>query len=212
MNNSKLTIPSQQASVYVFKQLPIVKGIGKKALAILLKYLYPQSILCVKTNKSGKPYIVDEHGCITHLHVSISHSKMALVIVLAQTECGIDIEYLRYPEKVSSVYAWITHPEDRVKDLTSNVFLRTWTLKEAWLKLKSLGLEFGMDNIRFCAVDSTNNQQLININQEQLYTYFFSVTESDQTCVVSEEPLMIQLVDMTLDTQIDLATPSLSFS
>ncbi|KZN41564.1 4'-phosphopantetheinyl transferase family protein [Pseudoalteromonas luteoviolacea] len=210
MYKSKIAIPPQQACVYVFKELAIAKGVGKKTLAVLLNYLYPQKILRVKTNKSGKPYIVGEDGCASHLYVSISHSKSTLVILLAHIECGIDIEFLRYPEKMLSVYTWITHPKDRVENLTAKVFLRSWTLKEAWLKLKSLGLEFGLENIRVDGIDCFHGHQAIEINKEFLYAQFFSVTQLDQTCVVSEEPLTLRQIAMRLETQTGLAMPALS--
>ncbi|KZN63881.1 4'-phosphopantetheinyl transferase family protein [Pseudoalteromonas luteoviolacea] len=200
----------QQACLYVFNELAIAKGVGKKTLAVLLKYLYPQKILRVKTCKSGKPFIVDEDGCASHLYVSISHSNSTLVILLANIECGIDIEFMRYPEKMLSVYAWVTHPEDRVENLTAKEFLRSWTLKEAWLKLKSFGLEFGLDNIRVEGLNRFYEQQAIEINQELLHAQFFSVAHSDQTCVLSEEPLTLRKIAMTVDTQTGLAMPKLS--
>lgn len=86
-------------------------------------------------NHNDKPYFKD----YPDVRFSISHSGALVVVAMAQTEVGIDIEEFRpraYQKVVENVFTKGEAKE--VKDLET--FLVVWTRKEAYLKLTSEGL------------------------------------------------------------------------
>ena len=86
-------------------------------------------------NHNDKPYFKD----YPDVRFSISHSGALVVVAMAQTEVGIDIEEFRpraYQKVVENVFTKGEAKE--VKDLET--FLAVWTRKEAYLKLTSEGL------------------------------------------------------------------------
>ena len=95
----------------------------------------------------GRPYVSSPS---TAPAFSVSHSGARLVLALAATRIGIDIEQRRprpYRELASRAFvdserAWIALQDDRIL-----AFLRLWTAKEAVLKAAGLGIAGGLSNV-----------------------------------------------------------------
>ncbi len=111
-------------------------------LAILLLRKLTQQDLVIKKNKQGKPYIPN-----SSLAISLSHSANYLAIAFSQRNVGIDIEYLRYPNKWLDLFYWITQDVERPTVVSSEYFLRCWTSKEAVYKFIGGGLNTSIQNI-----------------------------------------------------------------
>lgn len=89
--------------------------------------------------KNGKPYLADGN-----LRFNLSHSGNWVVMALAETEVGIDVELLR---PVNYHIAERFFSKDEVTNLNSKegddklaYFFDLWTLKESYLKLLGTGL------------------------------------------------------------------------
>lgn len=90
-------------------------------------------------NEYGKPYL--DNG----LYFNISHSKNVIVCVISDREVGIDIEYLRYSD---SVIRKCFNDKERVVSLNNKeIFTIIWTIKESYVKLLGIGLEYGLNNV-----------------------------------------------------------------
>lgn len=95
----------------------------------------------------GRPYVACPASAPAF---SVSHSGPSLVLALAATRVGIDIEHRRarpYRELASRAFVesereWIALQDDRV-----TAFLRLWTAKEAVLKAAGLGISGGLANV-----------------------------------------------------------------
>lgn len=96
-------------------------------------------------NAFGKPRI-QPVGTDVAPHFSISHSRGLVAIALAACPVGIDIEPLAQPFHLNAIagyvlspeaHAWLREVDARAKPA---LFLRFWTLGEAFIKATGLGL------------------------------------------------------------------------
>ena len=91
-------------------------------------------------HRNEKPYFKD----YPFVRFSVSHSGSLVVVAMAETEVGIDVEeikekpYGRIVERKRSSDKFRFVEAAEVKDLES--FLKVWTKKEAYLKLTGDGL------------------------------------------------------------------------
>lgn len=116
---------------------------------ILGRYLNvdPQ-ILRFGYGKQGKPFLLD----YSVLRFNLSHSAgMALIAVTLNREAGIDLEHIR-PEFATETIAeqfFSTQETATLRALPTDVqpeaFFNCWTRKEAYLKARSDGLSFPLD-------------------------------------------------------------------
>lgn len=84
-------------------------------------------VLC--KDVKGKPYLKD---CNTY--ISISHSDEYVVVALADSHIGVDIQRICYREKILSLFA----ADELVESAT--LFTRLWTMKESYGKYLGCGL------------------------------------------------------------------------
>ena len=86
-------------------------------------------------HRNEKPYFKD----YPFVRFSVSHSGSLVVVAMAETEVGIDVEEIKEKPYGRIVERNFTAGEAaEVKDLES--FLKVWTKKEAYLKLTGDGL------------------------------------------------------------------------
>jgi 4'-phosphopantetheinyl transferase len=104
----------------------------------------------------GKPYLADGDAPIVHFNVS--HSEDLALIALSQRDVGIDVEQIRPLAGLTGIAMRHFAPEERraflraapVERLT--LFYRYWTLKEAYLKAKGVGMHTRLDTVDVSAV------------------------------------------------------------
>jgi 4'-phosphopantetheinyl transferase len=112
--------------------------------------------LCFTRSPRGRP----ELATATPIRFSLSHTDGLVACVIASSaDCGVDVESLgrvEYRDLVGSVLApaesaalMALGEEDR-----RDRFLEIWTLKEAYLKGRGLGLSFPLRDIAFSGFDS----------------------------------------------------------
>ena len=104
--------------------------------------------------EKGKPFLLDRPD----IHFSISHTKNAILVAIADAPIGVDIEAFRSPsaaliartmnatEQVAIVIAdgWNIH---RTPGTREALFSAIWTRKEAVLKLRGTGIEGDLKHV-----------------------------------------------------------------
>jgi len=100
----------------------------------------------------GKPYLTTE----PNVHFSISHSGSMAMCAVHDEPVGADIEKIRpvrkgVPERVMSAaeYRMYSEAEDR-----QSLFLKIWTLKEAFIKYSGEGLGIPLSSFTVCPSDN----------------------------------------------------------
>jgi 4'-phosphopantetheinyl transferase len=88
---------------------------------------------------------------VAGVHVSISHSGQHIACVAGSVPVGIDVEDLGRPHRDPLAIAEVVHGKAQraalaalPDDARGLAFLQAWTLKEAWLKARSQGLDFAL--------------------------------------------------------------------
>lgn len=83
-------------------------------------------------------------------HVSISHSAGFVACAAAGVAVGVDVESLARPRNQLALAEAVHGPAQREQlavlpaEARALAFLQWWTLKEAWLKARGLGLDFAL--------------------------------------------------------------------
>ncbi len=102
----------------------------------------------------GKPELAGAEA--GRLHFNLSHADGLLVLALCREQAvGVDVEALdRKVELLAlSQRYFTTHEHEALLDLDGNAqrerFFALWTLKEAWLKARGLGLRIPLDDFSF---------------------------------------------------------------
>lgn len=111
---------------------------------ILRSYLHEDPVI-VKAPQ-GKPYLKD----YPDIQFNLSHSKgIALIAITRDTPVGIDVEYNLKPRNIMGIAERFFLPEEFESLKTSKnpqaLFFKLWTRKEAYLKLKGVGIANGLD-------------------------------------------------------------------
>lgn len=116
----------------------------------ILKEEYNIDSFTIIKNEFGKPYLKDNQ-----LYFSISHDKDTCAIAISSSEIGIDLEYLNYNEKVINKYFYDAEKEIMAKSNNLKYdFTKIWVKKEAYLKMKGTGLNFGKENVDTTKIDA----------------------------------------------------------
>jgi len=102
----------------------------------------PPSEVPVETDPLGKPFVAD-----LDFHFNVTHSSGKGLIAVSQEPVGVDVEPLRLMSDASAVARrFFTSAEQTAifrfgeQDQISRRFLMCWTLKEALLKARGVGL------------------------------------------------------------------------
>lgn len=149
----------------------------------LIDFIEEQECLKIEIikDKKGKPFLKDNN-----LFINISHSYECVYIALCERNLGIDIEYInkydsndkidRLKRKVFNDYDY----EEYTNDLS---FIRTWTIKEAFLKYIGIGLVNDLENIE---IDYKNK----SVSYKEYKNYYFNTFERNDyifTIVLDEK-------------------------
>ena len=116
----------------------------------ILKEEYNIDSFTIIKNEFGKPYLKDNQ-----LYFSISHDIDTCAIAISSSEIGIDLEYLNYNEKVINKYFYDAEKEIMAKSNNLKYdFTKIWVKKDASLKMKGTGLNFGKENVDTTKIDA----------------------------------------------------------
>ncbi|PSM16439.1 MULTISPECIES: 4'-phosphopantetheinyl transferase family protein [Nitratireductor] len=107
------------------------------------------------TNRHGRPYIADCHG-VSDLHFSLSHTHgMVVCAVGGVAELGVDVEHRARMGPVDDLAKSVLAPPEQVRfdalaaDRRGAFFFTLWTLKEAYLKARGLGMSLPVEGVWF---------------------------------------------------------------
>lgn len=101
----------------------------------------------------GRPEIASPD---TPYHFNLAHSHGAVACIVARDrEIGVDVEFLKRPQASHDVAARVCSPEE-LEDVNAAAdaerqerFLVYWTLKEAYLKARGLGISVPLADVAF---------------------------------------------------------------
>lgn len=118
---------------------------GLRAFASLYASIAPSDVK-IEISKSGKPFF----GNIANLHFNISHSGSEVAIAFSTHPVGFDMELLdRKRDCLAIADRFFTKQEAMelkgAGESVNELFVKTWTAKEAMLKLSGDGLVGGLD-------------------------------------------------------------------
>ena len=92
------------------------------------------SIEGLVTSEAGKPYIPGGK------HFSISHSETSWAVLLADEECGLDIQFEREIDELKIAERWYHPDEAAAVSNDEDEFFRIWTRREAMAKAAGTGI------------------------------------------------------------------------
>jgi 4'-phosphopantetheinyl transferase len=109
---------------------------------ILCKYLDLQpNQIAFETSANGKPFIAGSNS--QNLHFNVSHSGNWIMIGIANTELGVDVEQVKPKFEYHDILA-LNFSADEITYITQHQsierFFLLWTRKEAFLKATGQGL------------------------------------------------------------------------
>lgn len=126
----------------------------------------PIHLIKFQYNEYGKPYI--DNNIQFPLYFNLSHAHNKAVIVINNTEVGVDIEYIRSSLNIYELSKIIFSESEYREFLDLNhhdnklsYFYTIWTKKEAYLKALSIGL---IDDLKSISVNSHQKQSKIDGN------------------------------------------------
>lgn len=124
--------------LYDLKEQPKTQ-FWQEQLALILKENYGLSNQTIIEDSGGKPRL--QSG---EMYFNISHSRNTLVIAVADTEVGVDIEFFdrRISDRVKNYC--LSEDEQKSAPYENVEFLKIWTAKESYLKLYGTGLRQAM--------------------------------------------------------------------
>lgn len=133
---------------------------AKELLKESLKKDYNISEYEIIYNEYNKPYLKNEK-----IYFNISHSNGMIVLVISDKEIGVDIEYFVYKESVVRKY-FTNNEQNEILNSKNKVydFTRIWVMKEAFVKMKGIGISYGLIN-----VDTTKIKEQIELIENEKY-------------------------------------------
>lgn len=125
----------------------------------------------------GKPCFSDGDGFLSITHTAAGDLKI-WIAVFSESEVGIDAESLgrRVDKAVAIAGRYFTEAETKYlaglpEADRARAFIRLWTMKEAFLKMKGTGIAGGLDSVELVRdgmpVENCAGARFININIEQ---------------------------------------------
>jgi 4'-phosphopantetheinyl transferase len=103
-----------------------------------------------QSNPRGKPYLAGPDA--DRLYFNLSHSgELALMVVSCQPQAGIDLEYIRPLDNLTSLShrCFSEYENQQIDSLPASekqtAFFNTWTRKEAFIKALGDGLSYPLD-------------------------------------------------------------------
>lgn len=111
---------------------------------LLLKHIFDinhMNYTDLKKNEYGKLYI----DGLEKVKFNISHSGDFVVCTIGSSENGVDIEKNIYGIDIARKF-FTKNEYQRIVQGTADMFTRIWTLKEAYMKEKGMGLNIPLDS------------------------------------------------------------------
>ncbi len=135
-------------------QYLITRALVRTVLSRYLPSIRPDE-LQFKKNTYGKPF-VSNSALLFPLEFNISHSeKMIILAVTNVVKVGVDVEYMARDGNAVSIVDRFFSPREiselksLEQDQQGDRFFDLWTLKEAYIKARSMGLSIPLDKFSY---------------------------------------------------------------
>ena len=150
-------------------------------LPIIKHYVRDDNIL-VKYNNYGKPRLAN----IPNIFFNVAHSLSCLVVGVSNCcEIGIDIDIddrrIVNAKQIASRFFHI----DEINFLTGSInfernFIYIWLIKEAFVKMKGVGITYGLSNFIVNLVD----ESIFDIKEQEYFRYNLIKLNNNFVCCV----------------------------
>lgn len=153
---------------------------------LMLKNILNLDKIQLKYNKWGKPELMNNIG----IHFNISHSNEWVIVGISAKPIGVDIQKIDKIDlsiakscfsKDENEYI-LSLPSDEQKD----AFFKLWTLKEAFIKAKGMGLYMPLDSF---TIKILNNKPVLHGDKNEKCKLSVERVENDyymSACVLEE--------------------------
>lgn len=131
---------------------------------------YDYESVSIQVGEHGKPFVASDE----RLFFNLSHSGSKAVCVIADRECGIDIEQIQNRKISDTLLKKVCTAQEYIELVALNeveqrkAFIRLWTAKESVMKYTGLGIGMSPENIEFHKNDVTN---VMTWNGHAIHTY-----------------------------------------
>jgi len=160
--------------------------------ALCKHYGFDNRKLEFSSSPLGKPFLLNND-----IQFSLSHSKNLISCIVGGKFSGTDVEFVNRNIDVSRLIRRF-HPNEasfilNIKDPNEqkNLFFRLWTLKEAYLKAKGIGIVGGLSS--FCVTDFDKYHPIFS-DMPNLYTICFE-ENSYALSFISDEDFITEFVN-----------------
>lgn len=142
---------------------------------LILKNILRLDKVQLKYNKWGKPELTN-----SETYFNISHSGEWVVVGIAANPIGVDIQKVDEIDlsiakscfsKSENKYIFSLHPYER-----KDAFFKLWTLKEAFIKAKGIGLYMPLNSF---TIEILNNQPVLHIDKNEKCQLSVEQVEND---------------------------------
>jgi len=141
-------------------------------------------------NDYGKPFV-------NNVYFNISHSKNLISVIIGDNECGIDIEKVNENHHKDKLVLRVLSDEELLFN-NNNIeyFIKQWTKKEAYYKMKGTGISFEKlkQNINFPVC----TYEILDIMNEKYYMSISIEDDFDVYRVENEKLCISKIVEQLL--------------
>lgn len=183
----------------------VARAFVRMVLADCLGHSDPATLQFTQT-QHGKPELAGSHA--KKLQFNLSHTDALLALAVSRAHVvGVDVESLTRKVELQALSQryFATHEHEELQDMDGPAqrerFFALWTLKEAWLKARGLGLRVPLDDFSF---SFAGKHPVIEVGpqlDERPQEWQFRMLSREQfrialaVKVVSAQPLQVQVRD-----------------
>lgn len=170
-----------QIDVWISSNYTKEKEINKFWKVALRNYVSPNEFL-LEYNTYGKPTFKNKRKP----YFSVSHTDgIAVLGVSSDGEIGVDLESVA--RKITNMHRIIDkffHVDEKLKLEQSQTlerdFMNLWVIKEAFAKMKGLGVVYGLNNF----IVNVDKENIFDIREQKLYEYNLIELHNNFVCCI----------------------------
>lgn len=153
---------------------------------LILKKILSLDKVQLKYNKWGKPELTNDSGT----YFNISHSGEWVAVGISSKPIGVDIQKVDKIDLSIAERCFSKNENEYILLLPLNerkdAFFKLWTLKEAFIKAKGMGLYMPLDSF---TIEILNNKPVLHSNKNEKCQLAVERVENDyymSTCILEE--------------------------
>ncbi len=155
---------------------------SNKFWQVALRNYAPSEKLSLEYNAYGKPTLKNNQKP----YFNVSHTDgVAVLGVSANAELGVDLESItRKTTNIQRIIDKFFHRDEKLALESSQSherdFIYLWTIKEAFSKMKGLGIGYGLGNF----IVDTNKENIFDIKEQKYYGYNLIELNNNFVCCI----------------------------